>query len=402
MKENQIKLNLGCYNRKMNGFVNVDIRPDVDPDVVDNVFTLESFEDESVDLIYACHVLEHGDYKETDLALKRWNSVLKPGGILRLAVPDMEAHFAHYYYHRDLRLLHSTFWGSQKHPYDYHKNGWDFKKLKEDLGKSGFNRVRRYDWRETEHFYVDDYSQTYFPHLDKEDGKLMSLNVEAKKRPKKAPRLNPDIIKSWKDREISKLVLEYYDIWDQCEKPRGGMQQALGEVTKVKKIIGDKKFKLFVELGVCDAGSFWLYGNLFCTKDSTIIGIDESYESGAALVAQEMKNKIANDVQYAIADCNNIVDQFPENSIGLLHIDANHGYDDVKKYFENYYPKVAPGGIILIHDTNACEGSIKFRKEVLEPNYDHQLITGKWLITNPHDDPDQVLTPPGISLIRKK
>ena len=174
-----MKLNLGCYNRKIQGFTNVDIRANVEPDIVDDVFKLNSFKENSVDLIYACHVLEHANYKESDQALRRWFVVLKKGGVLRLAVPDMEAHFAHYYYHKDLRLLHSTFWGSQKHEYDYHKNGWDFRKLKEDLEAAGFSMIKKYDWRETEHFYVDDYSQTYYPHLDKTNGKLMSLNVEA-------------------------------------------------------------------------------------------------------------------------------------------------------------------------------------------------------------------------------
>ena len=176
-----MKLNLGCYNRKIHGFTNVDIRADVKPDVIDDVFTLQKFEEKSVDLIYACHVLEHADYVESEKALKRWYQVLKSGGILRLAVPDMEAHFAHYYYHKDLRLLHSTFWGSQRHPFDYHKNGWDYKKLNEDLQAVGFRNIHRYDWRDTEHFYVDDYSQTYFPHMNKEKGKLMSLNIEATK-----------------------------------------------------------------------------------------------------------------------------------------------------------------------------------------------------------------------------
>jgi predicted SAM-dependent methyltransferase len=174
-----VKLNLGCFNRKIYDFINVDIREDVKPDIIDDVFKLENFKKNSVDLIYACHVLEHADYKESEQALKRWYDVLKPNGTLRLAVPDMEAHFAHYYYHKDLTLLHSTFWGSQKHPYDYHKNGWDYKKIKKDLTTAGFRVILRYDWRKTEHFYVDDYSQTYYPHMDKENGKLMSLNVEA-------------------------------------------------------------------------------------------------------------------------------------------------------------------------------------------------------------------------------
>ena len=175
----KVKLNLGCYERKIPGFINVDIREDINPDLVDDVFKLNTFKENSVDLIYACHVLEHADYEESFIALKRWNKVLKNGGVLRLAVPDMEAHFAHYFYHKDLRALHSTFWGSQKHPYDYHKNGWDFKKLKEDLLVAGFSSIKQYDWRKTEHFYIDDYSQSYFPHMDKENGKLMSLNVEA-------------------------------------------------------------------------------------------------------------------------------------------------------------------------------------------------------------------------------
>ena len=177
----KVKLNLGCYDRKIPGFVNVDIREDVAPDLLDDVFKLERVEDGTVDLIYACHVLEHADYKESDHALRRWHKVLKNGGTLRLAVPDMEAHFAHYYYHKDLRLLHSTFWGSQKHPFDYHKNGWDFKKLKEDLSEIGFRDIIRYDWKKTDHSHIDDYSQAYLPHMDKENGMLMSLNVEGTK-----------------------------------------------------------------------------------------------------------------------------------------------------------------------------------------------------------------------------
>ena len=47
-----MKLNLGCFNKKLPGFVNVDIREDVNPDVVDNCFTLEKFDNDSVDLIY--------------------------------------------------------------------------------------------------------------------------------------------------------------------------------------------------------------------------------------------------------------------------------------------------------------------------------------------------------------
>ena len=45
--------------------------------------------------------------------------------------------------------------------------------------EAGFARVRRWDWRATEHAGIDDYSQAYLPHMDKENGTLVSLNLEA-------------------------------------------------------------------------------------------------------------------------------------------------------------------------------------------------------------------------------
>ena len=61
-----IKLNLGCGNRKMHGFINVDAREDVKPDFVADVTKInEQFN--GVDLIYACHVLEHFPLKPSTL-----------------------------------------------------------------------------------------------------------------------------------------------------------------------------------------------------------------------------------------------------------------------------------------------------------------------------------------------
>ena len=61
----------------------------------------------------------------------------------------------------------------------YHKTTYDFKELKSILNKCGFSDIGYYDWRETEHSDFDDHSQAYIPHMNKEKGTLISLNIKA-------------------------------------------------------------------------------------------------------------------------------------------------------------------------------------------------------------------------------
>ena len=68
---------------------------------------------------------------------------------------------------------------------------------------------------------------------------------------------------------------------------------------------------------------------------------------------------------------NDALQHFDADSIDLLHIDGLHTYEAVKEDFENWYPKVSPGGIILFHDVEARiadYGAWKFWNE-LEPQY---------------------------------
>jgi predicted SAM-dependent methyltransferase len=108
--------------------------------------------------------------------------VLKPGGTLRTSVPDFAALCDIYQQHKNLKLVVGALFGGQNYLYNIHYNVFDFQVLKEHLEAAGFKDVRRYDWRSTEHAEVDDYSQAYIPHMDKEHGIQVSLNVEATKR----------------------------------------------------------------------------------------------------------------------------------------------------------------------------------------------------------------------------
>ncbi len=69
--------------------------------------------------------------------------------------------------------------GGQRDAYDFHKVIFDEAMLSDALREVGFDNIRHWDWRQTEHADLDDYSQAYLPHMDKENGTLMSLNLEA-------------------------------------------------------------------------------------------------------------------------------------------------------------------------------------------------------------------------------
>ena len=178
------KLHLGCGDRHIAGFFHIDLEPHEHVDHVGPVDNLDFIPDGSVDLIYASHVLEHfGRWEYMDV-LREWHRVLRAGGVLRLSVPDFAA-CAKIYYERGLEDglngLIGLISGGQRNPLDQHRMIFDEELLSHALRNIGFTSTHRWDWRKTEHADVDDYAQAYRPHLDKQNGSLMSLNLEAVK-----------------------------------------------------------------------------------------------------------------------------------------------------------------------------------------------------------------------------
>lgn len=176
------KLHLGCGPNEIPGWFHVDVLDYPHIDHRGAVEDLSFISDSTVELIYASHVLEHfGRWTYMDVLLE-WRRVLTPGGVLRLAVPDFGAAARLYVssgLQRGIEDVRGLICGGQRDEHDFHGMIFDESDLTRALKECGFSEVRHWDWRTTEHSWLDDYSQAYIPHMDKEKGTLVSLNLEA-------------------------------------------------------------------------------------------------------------------------------------------------------------------------------------------------------------------------------
>jgi phage pi2 protein 07 len=149
----------------------------------DSQNNVRCFEKESIDEIYACHVVEHISRHDVQRLFTLFFNILKPDtGILRISVPDIEKSIQ--LYNSGVPLyptLYGQFWGGQKNSFDYHTCGFDFKTINDFLLECNFKNVTRYDWKTFLPKDYDDYSKSYIPHMDFDNGINISLNIIAHK-----------------------------------------------------------------------------------------------------------------------------------------------------------------------------------------------------------------------------
>jgi|TARA_E500000331_G_C17222864_1_gene698957 predicted SAM-dependent methyltransferase len=178
-----IKINMGCGWRNFgDDWIHID---GGDYEHLDSKsITKLEIKDNTVDLIYASHIIEYFDREAVNVLLQEWKRTMKNGGTLRIAVPNFEI-ISNLYVNKKINLNQAIgpLYGKMLMSGNtiYHKTTYDFESLKSVLESNGFVDVRLYDWRKTEHSHFDDHSQAYIPHMDKENGTLISLNVECKK-----------------------------------------------------------------------------------------------------------------------------------------------------------------------------------------------------------------------------
>jgi predicted SAM-dependent methyltransferase len=107
-------LNIGCGDTYHTDWVNIDIAGK-GPDVITHDLKKGlPFPDSSFDVCYSSHLLEHFAIKEAETLIKECFRVLKPNGIVRIAVPDIEVIVKKY-----LQLLEELESGNFENENDY-------------------------------------------------------------------------------------------------------------------------------------------------------------------------------------------------------------------------------------------------------------------------------------------
>jgi len=83
-------VNLGCGNRFHKDWINLDFRSNSDKVIAYDLLGKLPFEDNTIDVVYTSHVLEHfSKYNATEFLAECYR-ILKPNGIIRVVVPDLE------------------------------------------------------------------------------------------------------------------------------------------------------------------------------------------------------------------------------------------------------------------------------------------------------------------------
>jgi predicted SAM-dependent methyltransferase len=106
------------------------------------------FDDGTVDVVYSSHALEHIFLEEAQALLLDAYRALKKGGLIRLAVPDLEYAVRLYQSGAKEQALAYFFNPNRAGYLNHHHYMYDFEMLKNFLEKAGFVEVERCRFRE--------------------------------------------------------------------------------------------------------------------------------------------------------------------------------------------------------------------------------------------------------------
>ena len=138
----KLRLNLGCGRDRREGYVNVDINPEVRPDVVADLREKLPFGDEKADEIWLQDVLEHLTREEGRRLLGECFRVLAQRGRIQVRVPNARRIWEQL--GEDEEVVNLFLYGNTSGSEEWrgHKTGYSREQLATELVLLGFGKIR--------------------------------------------------------------------------------------------------------------------------------------------------------------------------------------------------------------------------------------------------------------------
>lgn len=143
----QVRVNVGCGKKVLDGWINVDVQANPKaPRAPDHLCDAREIplKSGSADLVMALHLIEHFFRWEAESVLAEWHRLLKPGGILILELPNLEAACRNLLAGMNDQMSMWPIYGDWNHndPYMMHKHGYTPKTIRDLLEKCRFSSVK--------------------------------------------------------------------------------------------------------------------------------------------------------------------------------------------------------------------------------------------------------------------
>lgn len=123
-----MNLNLGSGTNRKQGFISVDLytpEADVQLDLTQPL----PYEDETIDNIYASHVVEHFTRDEWEFVRGEWARILKRGGTIEIRCPDIIKVCKKLLLNPEDEFTMKQLYGLQSNDGEHHKNGFTYDSL---------------------------------------------------------------------------------------------------------------------------------------------------------------------------------------------------------------------------------------------------------------------------------